>query len=653
MAVRNIRKQLAGVEDLLLGKGKQDQERSAGIVSITKIDIPAIVETIDELKLIDINKYTTAIVKDINNGGTFIYIASNLAINNGITIFNGWTRQAEITAIVETIDELSLVDITKYSTVIVKDIDRGGTFIYDNSKALENNGGTIFNGWVRQYDGAVNVKWFGAKGDGITDDTVAIQNAINIGKNVHIPNGIYNISNELTIPFGVAIIGNGIGLSILNALSSLNYSKSVLKSNSVNNVIIKNLSILGNTDGVNGAGSGVHFKNSSGNTIENVFINNTSQAGIRLEEQNNTSVKYCTLDSIGRSGYTDNHGIMIYSIVGSMIDNYNIKIIGNRLTNILRKGITDYAPDANIYNILVRDNIIKSCNLGAIYLGTVNGKNFNISDNLISDSYVGIQYGQGLDSIISNNIVKNSTGDFGIGVFGTTNTVVTSNIIENSNICGIDTFILPGSKNKYLTIKGNIIRNSNRSSDANGAGILLADCENSIIEGNSVYDDLDSIKTIYGIAESPSCINTNIVNNNVKNMITLEYTATSTTSNILTVTSGETYDLISGISTNITEKILTNGNNNDVDLPPRTGILRVTGLTAKSTITGIKKGKLGRHLTIINDNGYDLTLVINSGLSVAGNRLYPSGSISKIIPAYGSANLVYTSLQGSMFWVEI
>ena len=165
MAVRNIRKQLAGVEDLLLGKGKQDQERSAGIVSITKIDIPAIVETIDELSLVNINKYTTAIVKDINNGGTFIYIASNLAINNGITIFNGWTRQAEIPAIVETIDDLSTVDITKYSTVIVKDIDRGGTFIYIDSNLAINNGGTIFNGWTRQYSGAANVKWFGAQDD--------------------------------------------------------------------------------------------------------------------------------------------------------------------------------------------------------------------------------------------------------------------------------------------------------------------------------------------------------------------------------------------------------------------------------------------------------------------------------------------------------
>lgn len=60
--------------------------------------------------------------------------------------------------------------------VIVRDISRGGTFIYDSSEVAGSNDGTNFDGWIRQYSGAVNVKWFGAV-DG-QDSTTAIQNAI-------------------------------------------------------------------------------------------------------------------------------------------------------------------------------------------------------------------------------------------------------------------------------------------------------------------------------------------------------------------------------------------------------------------------------------------------------------------------------------------
>ena len=45
----------------------------------------------------------------------------------------------------------------------------------------------------------VNVKDFGAIGDGVNDDTEAIQEAINTGKNVLIPEGVFLISRNLTI----------------------------------------------------------------------------------------------------------------------------------------------------------------------------------------------------------------------------------------------------------------------------------------------------------------------------------------------------------------------------------------------------------------------------------------------------------------------
>jgi hypothetical protein len=57
-----------------------------------------------------------------------------------------------------------------------------GVFIWQHGVATGDDGGTIIvpsaaGRWVRIYDHAINVKWFGAKGDGTTDDTAAIQAA--------------------------------------------------------------------------------------------------------------------------------------------------------------------------------------------------------------------------------------------------------------------------------------------------------------------------------------------------------------------------------------------------------------------------------------------------------------------------------------------
>ena len=118
-------------------------------------------------------------------------------------------------SVIDTVDEFGTVP-SGIDTVIVKDLNRGGTFIYDATKSDVNNGGTVFNGWVRQYSGAVNVKWFGAKGDGITNDTVAIQSAINLlnlsGGIIHIPNGEYVIVKSTSpdsIGYGLRISHNG------------------------------------------------------------------------------------------------------------------------------------------------------------------------------------------------------------------------------------------------------------------------------------------------------------------------------------------------------------------------------------------------------------------------------------------------------------
>jgi len=110
----------------------------------------------------------------------------------------------------------------------------GGTFYWDASEALPEDGGTIFapagakaGRYVRVRENhRIHVKWFGAAGDGKTDDTAAIQAAIDAlpasGGEVILPGGHYAISKTLCIgdgngttpsrKNGIRLIGTGSGV---------------------------------------------------------------------------------------------------------------------------------------------------------------------------------------------------------------------------------------------------------------------------------------------------------------------------------------------------------------------------------------------------------------------------------------------------------
>ena len=64
---------------------------------------------------------------------------------------------------------------------------------------------------------SVSVKDFGAVGDGIVDDTVAIQTAFDesAGKTVYVPKGTYNISDTLQITTQLTVVGDTQGQSVI------------------------------------------------------------------------------------------------------------------------------------------------------------------------------------------------------------------------------------------------------------------------------------------------------------------------------------------------------------------------------------------------------------------------------------------------------
>lgn len=78
------------------------------------------------------------------------------------------------------------------------------------------------NGYYkRAFTAEVNVKWFGAKGDGVTDDTAALVAAIDYVKTIkngvlYIPKGIYNYTDLGNIANSyMTIRGDGINISVL------------------------------------------------------------------------------------------------------------------------------------------------------------------------------------------------------------------------------------------------------------------------------------------------------------------------------------------------------------------------------------------------------------------------------------------------------
>ena len=114
-------------------------------------------------------------------------------------------------------------DMLVYVSSRATDGDGGeGYWRFDAASSATANGGTILapnvgsGRWFRQYSDAVHVQWFGAIGNGVADDTAAIQAAIDYvetlnGGRVLLNWGTFSITSTLNINsgMGVQLIGQG------------------------------------------------------------------------------------------------------------------------------------------------------------------------------------------------------------------------------------------------------------------------------------------------------------------------------------------------------------------------------------------------------------------------------------------------------------
>jgi len=81
-----------------------------------------------------------------------------------------------------------------------------GTYVDNGGTIIVPTGGNGSAAWLRVYGRDISVKWFGATGDGSTDDSTAIQNAIDFAVDnpttaptgIYFPAGTYRVTTKLT-----------------------------------------------------------------------------------------------------------------------------------------------------------------------------------------------------------------------------------------------------------------------------------------------------------------------------------------------------------------------------------------------------------------------------------------------------------------------
>ncbi|MGG2201595.1 glycosyl hydrolase family 28-related protein [Paenibacillus validus] len=131
-----------------------------------------------------------------------------------------------------------------------------------------------------------NVKDFGAKGDGKSDDTFAIQKAINrsLDKSVFFPSGTYLISSSIVVPLYISLLGEGNKSRIKSTAAVPMFILSSINQYGNRYGVIRDLCI----DGDHKATSGIELNNVVvGRSFYDLQINNINGTALQLDATQN------------------------------------------------------------------------------------------------------------------------------------------------------------------------------------------------------------------------------------------------------------------------------------------------------------------------------------------------------------------------------
>jgi hypothetical protein len=385
----------------------------------------------------------------------------------------------------------------------------------------------------------INVKDFGAEGDGSADDTDDIQAAINLAESrangavVYFPNGIYMIRG-LSVTGAIDLRGNG-ERSILRQVAATQATNGgmifINNSTDFSKISIKDLQIDGNIATMGAPQEDfdcIHIRRSIFDIeLENLRITGAPRDGIGIErdrtiagqDRQTLSVFNCDIDDCGR------HGMSLYGLRESLISRckvestaYHCIAIAGRLGTV--NGVAEEWQVANCDLELASSapfshstsSTNDAANLAVLRAdaGDSLARDYQICDNLMLHSRgPGILIESGFHAKISGNSIINSNDesirvdytivqDFRIGLHITDNVFDDPNNSDNADVAAINIESSIAANFLYdLQVIGNLIRDVERFGTLQCRHGLRIDTTNltvidALVEGNQFKDCLNN-----------------------------------------------------------------------------------------------------------------------------------------------------------------
>jgi hypothetical protein len=272
---------------------------------------------------------------------------------------------------------------------------------------------------------SVSVLDFGAVGDGVTDDTAAIQEAINSGAaKVYFPgvSAFYKVTANLTPLSNQTLYGDGAKSKVQTATT--NISVIFVGSGSIN-VVITDLNIRQTAWGVSAYVALVNVFESTYVTVKDCVFNGMQWSGVLLNKSN-----YCTVQNNSFLGFGgsvfDSSDVCIYNSSSHNVVSFNM-MLGGGYHGVFIQDPT-YGTYLPSWNTVAYNEIVgTSCTGITNYIG--NGS--------ASDSYNKI-VGNRVTGVTGVNGVSNGHGIYVVGLrvggCSVTDNVVTNCCISTSNM---------------------------------------------------------------------------------------------------------------------------------------------------------------------------------------------------------------------------